>query len=63
MWKNPLFVEDVTRNLLEFASTQFEDQNLEIRAKTISLESIHKHNIISSGRLMTNFTLEKKNKG
>ena len=51
MWANPLFVEDVTRNILETASNQFKERNLDIRAKTISQESIHKHNIMSSGRI------------
>jgi GTP cyclohydrolase FolE2 len=51
MWENPLFVEDVTRNLLKFASNQFKERELEIRAKTVSQESIHKHNIMSSGRI------------
>jgi GTP cyclohydrolase I len=53
MWKNPMFVEDVTRNLLELVSTRFADKSLEIRAKTISQESIHKHNIISKGSCKT----------
>ncbi|MFX0086172.1 MAG: GTP cyclohydrolase I FolE2 [Candidatus Hodarchaeota archaeon] len=52
MWKNPLFVEDVTRNLLEFALNQFKERDLEIRAKSVSQESIHKHNIMSSGRIV-----------
>jgi GTP cyclohydrolase-4 len=54
MWQNPLFVEDVTRNLLEFASKKFKNRNLEIRATTISQESIHKHNIMSRGRIVNN---------
>ncbi|UCE13676.1 MAG: GTP cyclohydrolase I FolE2 [Candidatus Heimdallarchaeota archaeon] len=51
MWENPLFVEDVTRNLLQLASKHFSDQKLEIRAKTVSQESIHKHNIMSKGSI------------
>ncbi|MFX0014197.1 MAG: GTP cyclohydrolase, FolE2/MptA family [Promethearchaeota archaeon] len=53
MWEHPFFVEDVTRNLLQFALKQFSDRRLEIRAKTISQESIHKHNIISKGSTKT----------
>jgi GTP cyclohydrolase-4 len=53
MWDNPLFVEDVTRNLLELASENFSDRVLEICAKTVSQESIHKHNIISKGSTKT----------
>lgn len=56
MWENPLFVEDVTRNLLEFASKKFKNRNLEIKATTISQESIHKHNIMSRGRIVNNTT-------
>lgn len=53
MWENPLFVEDVTRNLLQLASDSFSDRELKIRAKTISQESIHKHNIMSKGSTRT----------
>jgi len=53
MWANPLFVEDVTRNLLELALKRFSDRELEINAKSISQESIHKHNIISKGSIRT----------
>ncbi|MHA2243623.1 MAG: GTP cyclohydrolase, FolE2/MptA family [Candidatus Hodarchaeales archaeon] len=53
MWDNPLFVEDVTRNLLKLASKQFSDRKLKIRAKTVSHESIHKHNVISKGSLLS----------
>ncbi|MHA2306278.1 MAG: GTP cyclohydrolase, FolE2/MptA family [Candidatus Hodarchaeales archaeon] len=56
MWENPLFVEDVTRNLLEFASKKFQNRTLEIRATTISQESIHKHNIMSRGRILNKKT-------
>ncbi len=49
MWNNPLFVEDVSRNLLELASKHFLGSDLEITAKSISYESIHKHNIVSKG--------------
>jgi GTP cyclohydrolase FolE2 len=53
MWKNPLFVEDVTRNLLQLALKHFSNRKLEIEAKVISQESIHKHNIISKGSTRT----------
>ncbi len=49
--ENPLFVEDVTRNLLENANSEFKGSNLEIEATTKSLESIHKHNVISKGKI------------
>lgn len=53
MWENPLFVEDVTRNLLQFALKHFSNRKLEIQATVISQESIHKHNIISKGSTRT----------
>ena len=53
MFENPLFVEDVTRNLLKNSVKAFIDQKLEISAKVTSLESIHKHNVISKGSTTT----------
>ncbi|MFX1282233.1 MAG: GTP cyclohydrolase, FolE2/MptA family [Promethearchaeota archaeon] len=53
MWENPLFVEDVTRNLLQLALENYSSRKLEIQAKTVSQESIHKHNIISKGSIRT----------
>ncbi|MCK4848843.1 MAG: GTP cyclohydrolase I FolE2, partial [Candidatus Heimdallarchaeota archaeon] len=50
---NPLFVEDVTRNILKNMAKSFSKQDLEITAKTTSLESIHKHNVISKGTTST----------
>ena len=51
MHENPLFVEDVTRNLLELASKHYSKKNLKIKAQTISQESIHKHNVVSRGSI------------
>ena len=53
MFDNPLFVEDVTRNLLENTASTFINHKLEISAKVTSLESIHKHNVISKGSTTT----------
>ena len=53
MYKNPLFVEDVTRNILKNMAKAFSKQDLKITAKTTSLESIHKHNVISKGTTST----------
>ncbi len=53
MYENPLFVEDVTRNILENMVKSFSKQDLEISAKTTSLESLHKHNILSKGTTST----------
>ncbi|MHA1974674.1 MAG: GTP cyclohydrolase I FolE2 [Candidatus Hodarchaeales archaeon] len=51
MYENPLFVEDVTRNLLELASTHYSQKKVLVKAKTISQESIHKHNVVSKGSI------------
>ena len=48
MHNNPLFCEDVTRNILAFAREEF-GKNLEIRAEVESQESIHKHDVFSRG--------------
>jgi GTP cyclohydrolase-4 len=53
MYDNPLFAEDVTRNVLKNMANAFSNQNLDITAKTTSFESIHKHNVISKGRTST----------
>jgi GTP cyclohydrolase-4 len=53
MYANPLFVEDVTRNILRNMARIFTKNDLEISAETTSLESIHKHNVISKGRTST----------
>jgi GTP cyclohydrolase-4 len=53
MFENPLFVEDVTRNLLRNTANAFIDHKLEITARVKSLESIHKHNVISKGSTTT----------
>ncbi|KYK36401.1 MAG: GTP cyclohydrolase I FolE2 [Theionarchaea archaeon] len=51
MFENPLFVEDVCRNILALASKQF--GNCEIHAKCISHESIHRHNVYAEGSVKT----------
>ena len=53
MYNNPLFVEDVTRNILKKMEKTFSNKVLEITAKTTSQESIHKHNVISKGTTST----------
>ncbi len=47
MFKNPKFVEDVTRGILNNAKKRF--GNAKVRAKTISEESIHRHNVVAEG--------------
>ncbi|MFX0107032.1 MAG: GTP cyclohydrolase, FolE2/MptA family [Candidatus Hodarchaeota archaeon] len=54
MHDNPLFVEDVCRNILQHAKDKFEAQTLEMFAEARSLESIHKHDVIAQGRIVTN---------
>ncbi len=54
MYENPLFAEDVTRNLLIKAVQEFKELKLDIIAITTSMESIHKHNVISKGSTSTN---------
>jgi GTP cyclohydrolase-4 len=54
MYENPLFVEDVCRNILQNAKEAFGDRSLEVYAEATSLESIHKHDVIAQGRLLTN---------
>jgi len=54
MHNNPLLVEDVCRNILQHAKDAFSDIGLEIFAEARSLESIHKHDVIAEGRIVTN---------
>lgn len=54
MHENPLLVEDVCRNILQLAKEAFSDRDLEMFAEARSLESIHKHDVIAQGRLVTN---------
>ena len=54
MHENPLLVEDVCRNILQFAKEAFSDRDLEMFAEARSLESIHKHDVIAQGRIVTN---------
>jgi len=54
MHNNPLLVEDVCRNILQHAKDAFSDSGLEIFAEARSLESIHKHDVIAEGRIVTN---------
>ncbi len=54
MHENPLFVEDVCRNVLQHANDAYEDKQLEMYAEVRSLESIHKHDVIAEGRIVTN---------
>ncbi|MFW9850203.1 MAG: GTP cyclohydrolase I FolE2 [Candidatus Thorarchaeota archaeon] len=54
MHENPLFVEDVCRNILQHANDEFSERQLEMFAEARSLESIHKHDVIAEGRIVTN---------
>ncbi len=54
MHENPLLVEDVCRNILQFSKDTFGDRDLEMFAEARSLESIHKHDVIAQGRVVTN---------
>jgi GTP cyclohydrolase-4 len=51
MFQNPLFVEDVCRNMLKKASNRF--KNCYIHAKCISNESIHRHDVYAEGSVHT----------
>ncbi len=54
MHNNPLLVEDVCRNILQHAKEKYSDRDLEMFAEARSLESIHKHDVIAQGRIVTN---------
>jgi GTP cyclohydrolase-4 len=54
MHDNPLLVEDVCRNILQHAKDKYSDRDLEMFAEARSLESIHKHDVIAQGQIVTN---------
>ena len=54
MHDNPLLVEDVCRNILQHAKEMYSDRDFEMFAEARSLESIHKHDVIAQGRIVTN---------
>ena len=54
MHDNPLLIEDVCRNILQHAKDAYSESDLEIFAEARSLESIHKHDVIAEGRIVTN---------
>jgi len=47
MFNNPMFIEDVTREILKKAKKRF--KNCKIMARAVSYESIHRHNVIAEG--------------
>jgi len=47
IYDNPKFVEDVTRGILDAAKKRF--KGCKIRAKTVSQESIHRHDVVAEG--------------
>ncbi|MFH1403618.1 MAG: GTP cyclohydrolase, FolE2/MptA family [Candidatus Altiarchaeota archaeon] len=51
MYANPKFVEDVAREIIECARTQFKNAN--ILARVTSMESIHRHDVMAEGRIQT----------
>lgn len=51
MYDNPKFVEDVTREILRIAKKRF--KGCRIRARTVSEESIHRHDVIAEGSCMS----------
>jgi len=51
MYRNPKFVEDVAREILEKAKKRF--RKCRIRSKVISHESIHRHDVIAEGSVQS----------
>jgi GTP cyclohydrolase-4 len=48
IYNNPKFVEDVTRDILDRAKKRFGDCS--VKARTVSQESIHRHDVVAEGR-------------
>ncbi|MHA1555667.1 MAG: GTP cyclohydrolase I FolE2 [Candidatus Heimdallarchaeota archaeon] len=53
MHENPMFVEDVCRNILARSKESFSDKKLDLAAIVRSFESIHKHDVIAKGSTTT----------
>jgi GTP cyclohydrolase IV len=51
MFANPRFVEDVARSMLKNAGKRF--KGCRIQSKAVSQESIHRHDVVAEGRIMT----------
>ena len=51
MFENPLFVEDVCRNILAKANAKFPDAKINFEAEVVSEESIHKHDVVARGSI------------
>jgi GTP cyclohydrolase-4 len=51
MYENPLFVEDVCRNILALSVRRF--KSCKIRVKCVSNESIHRHDVYAEGGVET----------
>lgn len=51
MFENPLFVEDVCREVLSKADKKFRDKKINISAEIVSEESIHKHDVVARGSI------------
>ncbi len=49
IYENPKFVEDVTREILNTAKRRF--RNCRIRVRTVSQESIHRHDVVAEGSI------------
>jgi len=49
IYDNPKFVEDVTRGILDSAKKRF--KGCGIRARTVSQESIHRHDVVAEGSI------------
>jgi GTP cyclohydrolase-4 len=47
IYDNPKFVEDVTRSILDLAKKRFKDCS--VAARTVSQESIHRHDVVAEG--------------
>lgn len=61
MFENPLFVEDVCRNVLAKADEKFSGKMLNFDAEVVSEESIHKHDVVARGSIKRFDCVSKEN--